>query len=53
MCAINFSHVGKTFNDTALHEIVNTIANGRDCLLEIVNFNIEVHKQFFISLRSY
>ena len=53
MCAINFSHVGKTFNDTALHEIVNTIVNGRDCLLEIVNFNIEVHKQFFISLRSY
>ena len=53
MCAVNPSHVGKMFNDTALREIVNTIANGRDCLLEIVNFNIEVHKQFFISLCSY
>ena len=53
MCAVNPSHIGKTFNDTALREIVNMIANGRDCLLEIVNFNIEVRKQFFISLCSY
>jgi hypothetical protein len=27
MCAINPSHIGKTFNDAALHEIVNTISN--------------------------
>jgi fatty acid synthase subunit alpha, fungi type len=53
MCAINPSHVGKTFNDTALREIVNTISNGRDCLLEIVNFNVEVCQQFFMSLCSY
>ena len=53
MCAINPSCVGKMFDDAALREIVNTIVNGRDCLLEIVNFNVEVCKQFFISLRSY
>ena len=32
MCAVNPSRVGKTLDDTALREIVNTIANGRDCL---------------------
>ncbi|KAI0264304.1 hypothetical protein BGY98DRAFT_1041823 [Russula aff. rugulosa BPL654] len=30
-----------TFDDAALREIVNTVSNGRDCLLEIVNFNVE------------
>jgi hypothetical protein len=45
MCA---SHVGKTFDDTALREIVNTIANDRDCLLEIMNFNIEVASPIFL-----
>ncbi len=42
-CAINLSHIDKTFDDAALREIVNTISNGRDCLLGIVNFNVEVH----------
>jgi malonyl CoA-acyl carrier protein transacylase len=50
MCAVNPSRVG---NDAALREIVNTISNDRDCFLEIVNFNVEVLKQFFISLCSY
>ena len=46
MCAVNPSRVGKTFDDAALREIVNTITNDRGCLLEIVNFNVEVRKQF-------
>jgi malonyl CoA-acyl carrier protein transacylase len=51
MCAINPSHIGKTFNGAAHCEIINTISNGRDCLLEIVNFNVEVSRQlFFMSL---
>jgi hypothetical protein len=53
MCAVNPSRVGKTFDNAALCEIINTISNGRDCLLEIVNFNIEVRYQFFTSLHSY
>ena len=32
MCAVNPSCVGKTFDDAALREIVNTISN-RECLL--------------------
>jgi hypothetical protein len=53
MCPINPSRVGKTFDDAALHKIINTISNGGDCLLEIVNFNVEVRQQIFMSLRSY
>jgi hypothetical protein len=34
MCAVNPSPIGKTFDDAALCEIVKTISNGRDCLLE-------------------
>ncbi|KAH9953906.1 acyl transferase domain-containing protein, partial [Lactifluus volemus] len=30
-----------TFDDAALREVVDTISNVRDCLLEIVNFNVE------------
>jgi malonyl CoA-acyl carrier protein transacylase len=52
MCAVNPSRVGKTFDDAALREIVNTTSNGRDCLLEIVNFNVGVRPQFFL-LRNY
>ena len=44
MCSVNPIRVSKTFDDAALREIVNTISNGRDCLLEIVNFNVEVHQ---------
>ena len=53
MCAVNPSRVGKTFDDAALREITNTISNGRDRLLEIVNVNVEVSQQFFMLLRSY
>jgi fatty acid synthase subunit alpha, fungi type len=42
MCSVNPRRVSKTFDDAALREIINTISNGRDCLLEIVNFNVEV-----------
>ncbi|KAI9439787.1 fatty acid synthase [Lactarius indigo] len=41
MCAINPGRVSKTFDDAALREVVDTISNLRDCLLEIVNFNVE------------
>jgi hypothetical protein len=43
MCVVNPSHVSKTFDDAALCEIVDTISNVGGCLLEIVNFNVEVH----------
>jgi hypothetical protein len=49
MCAVNPSCVGKTFDDAALREIVDTTSD-RDTLLEIVNFNVEVRLQFFMSL---
>ena len=52
MCTVNPSCISKTFNDPALRDIVDTISN-RECLLEIVNFNIEVRKQFFMLPRSY
>ena len=43
MCDVNPSHVSKTFDNAALRGAVDTISNVRDCLLEIVNFNVEVH----------
>jgi len=52
VCAINPCRVGKTFDDAALREIVETISNDRDCLLEIVDFKVEVRQQFFMSLHS-
>jgi fatty acid synthase subunit alpha len=42
VCAVNLGRVGKTFDDAALREVVDTISNVRDCLLEIVDFNVEV-----------
>ncbi len=42
MCAVNPSHVSKTFDDAALREVVDTISNVGGCLLEIVSFNVEV-----------
>jgi len=43
MCAINPSHVSKMFDNAALCEVIDTISNVGDCLLEIVNFNVKVH----------
>jgi fatty acid synthase subunit beta, fungi type len=50
MCAINPSCVSQTFNDEALHKVVDTISNIRDCLLEIVKFNVEVHHHFYVAI---
>ncbi len=50
LCAVNPSCVGKTFDDAIFCEIVDTISNGRDCLLENVNFNVEVRIHIFMSL---
>ncbi|KZT01368.1 fatty acid synthase [Laetiporus sulphureus 93-53] len=41
MCAVNPSRISKTFNDAALREVVDDIAQRTGCLLEIVNFNVE------------
>ena len=41
MCAINPSRIGKTFTETALREVVETVSRQTDTLLEIVNFNVE------------
>ena len=42
MCAVNPSRISKTFNDAALREVVESIATRTGCLVEIVNFNVEV-----------
>ena len=53
MSAVSPSRVGKTFDDAALREIVDTISNTVYLLeIEIVIFNVEVRQQFFMSLRS-
>lgn len=41
MAAINPSRIGKSFNDSALREVVDTISKQCNVLLEIVNFNVE------------
>jgi fatty acid synthase subunit alpha len=53
MCAVNPSRVSKMFDDAALCEVVDTISNVGDCLLEIVNFNVEVRSRFFMLACSY
>ncbi|WVQ99903.1 hypothetical protein IAU59_007046 [Kwoniella sp. CBS 9459] len=40
MMAANPSRVGKTFNEMALREIVDTISKQKDILLQIVNLNV-------------
>ena len=42
MCAVNPGRVSRTFNDAALREVVDDITRRTGCLLEIVNFNVEV-----------
>jgi fatty acid synthase subunit alpha len=44
MCAVNPSRISATFTDAALREIVDSISQRTDTLLEIVNFNVEVHR---------
>ncbi|MBW0470433.1 hypothetical protein O181_010148 [Austropuccinia psidii MF-1] len=41
MVAINPSRIGKSFGDSALWEVVDTISKQCNVLLEIVNFNVE------------
>lgn len=50
MCAVNPSRISKTFNGTALREVVETIATRTGCLVEIVNFNFEVGRYFSFNL---
>jgi fatty acid synthase subunit alpha len=42
MCAVNPSRIGKSFNDAALREVVDTVSHQTSLLLEIVNYNVEV-----------
>ncbi|CAE6493369.1 unnamed protein product, partial [Rhizoctonia solani] len=41
MCAVNPSRIGKSFNDAALREVVDSISHETNLLLEIVNYNVE------------
>jgi fatty acid synthase subunit alpha len=41
MCAVNPSRISKTFSDSALREVVESISSITGALLEIVNFNVE------------
>ncbi|KAF9509535.1 hypothetical protein BS47DRAFT_1301318 [Hydnum rufescens UP504] len=41
MCAVNPSCISKTFNEAALHEVVEVIAHHSNVLLEIINYNVE------------
>lgn len=41
MAAVNPARVSKTFNDTALRYVVDSIARQSNDVLEIVNFNVE------------
>ena len=42
MCAVNPSHISKTFNEAALHEVVEIVGRRTDALLKIVNYNVDV-----------
>ena len=53
MCAVNPSRMSNTFDDVPLREIVDTIPNGKDCRLEIMNFNVKVRQKFLVLLRGY
>jgi hypothetical protein len=39
MCAVNPSRIGKSFTETALREVVDTISRRAEVLLEIVNYS--------------
>lgn len=41
MCAVNPSRIGKSFDDSALREVVDGISSKTGLLLQIVNFNVE------------
>ena len=43
MCAVNPSRMSPTFSNAALREVVDSIATISSSLLEIVNYNVEVH----------
>jgi hypothetical protein len=42
MCAVNPSRISKTFSDAALREVVDSISTSTGCLLEIVNYSVDV-----------
>ena len=50
MCAVNPGRVSKSFNDQALREVVDSIAHRTELLLEIVNYNVEVSNEAFITM---
>ena len=52
MCAVNPSRISPTFYNSALREVVDDISRKINCLLEIVNFNVDVC-QFFFCSRNY
>ena len=40
--AVDPSYISATFNDIALHEVIDSIGHKTGLLLEVVNFNVEV-----------
>ena len=53
MCAVNPSRISPSFTDSALREVVDDISRKTNCLLEIVNFNVEVSSTFFVWVRLF
>ncbi|KAF8312438.1 fatty acid synthase, partial [Clavulina sp. PMI_390] len=41
MCAVNPSRISRTFNESALREVVEIIGRRTNALIEIVNYNVE------------
>ena len=52
MCVVNLFRISPSFNNSTLREVVGDISRKINCLLEIVNFNVDVC-QFFFCSRSY
>ena len=50
MCAVNPSRISKTFDDSSLREVVDSISRNTGLLLEIVNYNVEVKRLSLIVL---
>lgn len=50
MCAVNPSRISKTFDDSSLREVVDSISRETNLLLEIVNYNVEVQIYYTFAL---
>jgi len=53
MCAVNPSRISKTFSDAALREVVDSISTSTGCLLEIVNYNVDVRYFYLVAFSTH